>query len=78
MLSALILCSVAPLYAFYCIHCGKNLPDSANFCSNCGHAVYKDNNVNSCSYTNGCNNNITTTKTKVVYNNGVTTTSFIY
>ncbi len=71
LLSALILCSVAPLYASYCIHCGKNLPDSANFCSNCGYAVYNPN-VNTNSYNN---NNITTTKTKVVYNNGVTTTS---
>ena len=78
LLSALILFSVAPLYASYCIHCGKNLQEAANFCSNCGHAVYKDNNVNSCSYTNSCNNsNITTTRTKVVYNDGISSTSTV-
>lgn len=77
LLSALILSSVVPLYASYCIHCGKNLQEAANFCSNCGHAVYKENNVNSCS-NNSCNNgNITTTRTNVVYNNGISSTSTV-
>ncbi len=73
LLSALILTSVAPLYASYCIHCGKNLPNEANFCSNCGYAVYNPNG-NTNSYNN---NNVTTTKTRVIYNDGVTTTSTV-
>jgi hypothetical protein len=78
ILSALILSAVSPLYASYCTHCGKNLQKSANFCSNCGHAVYKGNSVNSCSNTNGCNNgNITTTRTNVVYNDGISSTSTV-
>lgn len=78
LLSALILSSVAPLFASYCIHCGNKLPNLANFCSNCGQAVYKENeNINSNNYTTAYSNknNLTTTKTKVVYNDGVTTTS---
>ena len=74
LLSALILSSVTPLFASFCIHCGKKLPDVANFCSNCGHAVYNSN-ENYSSYDNS--NNITTTKTKVIYNDGVTTTSTV-
>ena len=59
------------MFASYCIHCGKKLPDVANFCSNCGQAVYNANeNINS------FNDNITT-KTKVVYNDGITTTSTV-
>ena len=73
LLSALILCSVAPSYASYCIHCGKQLVEAANFCSNCGQAVYNAN-VNSNSYNN---NNVTTTRTRVVYNDGVTSTSSV-
>ena len=73
LLSALILCSVAPLYASFCIHCGKQLVESANFCSNCGHAVYNAN-ENMSSYNN---NNVNTTRTRVVYNDGVTTTSSV-
>ena len=70
LLSALILSAVSPLYASYCIHCGKKLVEAANFCSNCGHAVYNANeNTNS--------NNYTTTRTKVVYNDGVTSTSSV-
>ena len=76
LLSALLLSSVAPLYASYCIHCGKNLPDDANFCSNCGQAAYKANS-NSCDYAPVSNNGITTTRTKVVYNDGVRTTSTV-
>ncbi len=74
LLSALILCSVAPLYASFCIHCGKQLVEAANFCSNCGHAVYNANgNTNSCIN----NNSLTTTRTRVVYNDGVTSTSSV-
>ena len=76
LLSALILSSVAPLYASYCIHCGKKLPDTANFCSNCGQAAYKATS-NSVDYVPVSNNGITTTRTKVVYNDGITTTSTV-
>ncbi len=38
LLSALILTSALPLYAAFCINCGKNLPSGANFCPNCGTA----------------------------------------
>ena len=72
LLSAMILTSVAPLFASYCIHCGKKLPDIANFCSNCGKAVYNANDNQ-----NSCNNNVTTTNTKVVYSDGITTTSTV-
>ena len=78
LLSALILSSVAPLYASYCIHCGKNLPDEANFCSNCGQAVYNANTAsNNYIPVSSNNNGITTTRTKVVYNDGVRTTSSV-
>lgn len=73
LLSALILSAVSPLYASYCIHCGKKLVEAANFCSNCGHAVYNAN-ENTNSYNN---NNATTTRTRFVYNDGVTSTSSV-
>ena len=77
LLSALILSSVAPLYASYCIHCGKNLPDEANFCSNCGQAVYNANTASTNYIPVSSNNNLSTTKTKVVYSDGVRTTSTV-
>ena len=77
ILSALILSAVSPLYASFCTHCGKKLVEAANFCSNCGHAV-NNSNMNSCDYATTCNNNnITTTRTRVVYNDGVTSTSSV-
>ena len=77
LLSALILLSVAPLYASYCSHCGKKQPEAANFCSNCGHAV-NNSNMNSCDYAPVCsNNNITTTRSRIVYNDGYNNTSTV-
>ncbi|MBQ3643782.1 MAG: zinc ribbon domain-containing protein [Candidatus Riflebacteria bacterium] len=75
ILSALILSAVSPLYASFCTHCGKKLVEAANFCSNCGHAVGNTNNTSSCDYNS--NNNLTTTRTRVVYNDGVNSTSTV-
>ena len=39
LLSSLVLASSMPLYATFCINCGKSLPSAANFCPNCGTAA---------------------------------------
>ena len=35
----LLVCIVAPAFAMYCNKCGKEIPDSSNFCNWCGHAL---------------------------------------
>lgn len=39
MLGLLLFCIAAPSFAAFCHHCGKQLPDAANFCPACGTAA---------------------------------------
>ena len=39
ILSLMLFCMIAPAFALFCHHCGKQMPDAANFCSSCGTPV---------------------------------------
>ena len=39
VLGLLLLSIAAPVFAAFCHHCGKQMPDAANFCPACGTAA---------------------------------------